>query len=62
MEQRAVEQDQPDGDKHQGTNRSSRSSSEPRASRRATKPVEQRQKPGLESKQHPKVLRARDEF
>lgn len=58
MEQGAVEQDQPDGDKH----RSSRSSSAPRAPSRASKTADQRQKPGLDRKQHPKVLRARDEF
>lgn len=62
MEQRAVEQDQPDGDKCQGTDRSSRSSSEPRAPSRGTKPADQRQKPGSDRKQYPRVLRARDEF
>lgn len=62
MEQRVAEQDKPDGDKHQGTDRSGRSSSEPRAPGRAARPAEQRQKPGLDRKQHPKVLRARDEF
>lgn len=62
MDQRAMEQDQPGGDKHQGTDGSSRSSSEPRAPSRAAKPADQRQKPGLDRKQHPKVLRARDEF
>ncbi|XP_048151518.1 prolyl 3-hydroxylase 3 [Corvus hawaiiensis] len=62
MKQRAVEQDQPDGDKHEGTDRSSRSSSEPRAPSRGTKPADQRQRPGSDRKQHPKVLRARDEF
>lgn len=62
MEQRAVEQDQPDGDKRQGTDRSSRSSSEPHAPSRGTKPADQRQKPGSDRKQYPKVLRARDEF
>uniref|UniRef100_A0A8C0UZL2 procollagen-proline 3-dioxygenase n=1 Tax=Cyanistes caeruleus TaxID=156563 RepID=A0A8C0UZL2_CYACU len=62
MEQRAAEKDQPDGDKHQGTDGSSRSSSESHAPSRTTKPADQRQKPGLDRKQHPKVLRARDEF
>uniref|UniRef100_U3JQ34 procollagen-proline 3-dioxygenase n=1 Tax=Ficedula albicollis TaxID=59894 RepID=U3JQ34_FICAL len=62
MEQRAAEQDQPGGDKHQGTDRRSRSSSAPRAPSRASKPAEQRQKPGVDREQHPTVLRARDEF
>ncbi|RMC07595.1 hypothetical protein DUI87_17071 [Hirundo rustica rustica] len=52
-----MEQDQPDGDKHQGTDHSSGSSSEPRAPRRATKPAERSQKPGVDSKQHPKDAR-----
>ncbi|XP_050187950.1 prolyl 3-hydroxylase 3 [Myiozetetes cayanensis] len=62
MEQRAVEQDQLDGEKRQGTDHSSRSSSEPPVSSSGTKPANRRQKPGSDSKQHPKVLRARDEF
>ncbi|XP_027566230.1 prolyl 3-hydroxylase 3 isoform X2 [Pipra filicauda] len=62
MEQKAVEQDQLDGEKRRGTDRSSRSSSEPPVHNSGTKPANRRQKSGSDSKQHPKVLRARDEF
>uniref|UniRef100_A0A8C3ULP0 procollagen-proline 3-dioxygenase n=1 Tax=Catharus ustulatus TaxID=91951 RepID=A0A8C3ULP0_CATUS len=44
------------------TSTSNISSSAPRAPNRASKTADQRQKPGLDRKQHPKVLRARDEF
>ncbi|NWX18501.1 P3H3 hydroxylase, partial [Aegotheles bennettii] len=60
MERRAAEQDQPDGEGHQGAGHSSRSSSKPPAAR--ARPTSQRHKPGSERTEHPKELRARDEF
>ncbi|NXY75748.1 P3H3 hydroxylase, partial [Glareola pratincola] len=61
MEQRAVEQDQPDGEEHQA-DRSSRSSSEPPVSSGGARPTSRRHKPGSGRTQQPKELRARDEF
>ncbi|KFQ86002.1 Prolyl 3-hydroxylase 3, partial [Phoenicopterus ruber ruber] len=62
MEQRAVEQDQPDGEERQGADRSSRSSSEPPVPNSGARPASRRHKPGSDRTQHPKELRARDEF
>ncbi|KAM9627620.1 prolyl 3-hydroxylase 3 isoform 2-T2 [Morphnus guianensis] len=62
MEQRAVEQDRPDGEEHRGTDRSGRSSSEPPLPNGGARPTSRRQKPGSDRTQHPKEPRVRDEF
>ncbi|NXC50410.1 P3H3 hydroxylase, partial [Penelope pileata] len=62
MEQRVAEQNQPDGEEYQATDYSSRSSPEPLVPNGGARPTRQRQKPGSERTQHPKQLRARDEF
>lgn len=62
MEQRAVEENQPDGEEYHGADRSSRSSPEPLVSGGGTRPTSQKHKSVSERTQHPKKLRARDEF
>ncbi|XP_075366929.1 prolyl 3-hydroxylase 3 isoform X4 [Mycteria americana] len=62
MEQRAVEQDRPDGEEHQGADHSSRSSSELPIPSGGARPTSWRHKPSSDRAQHPKELRARDEF
>ncbi|XP_010139799.1 PREDICTED: prolyl 3-hydroxylase 3, partial [Buceros rhinoceros silvestris] len=63
MEQRAAQQDQPDGgEERQGTDRSGRSSRDVSVLNSRARPTSQRHKPGSDRMQHPKVLRARDEF
>lgn len=62
MEQRATEQNQPEGEEYQGADHSSRSSSEPLAPDGRAGPVSRRHKPGSDRRQHPKQTRARDEF
>lgn len=62
MEQRAMEQNQPEGEEYQGADHSSRSSSEPLAPDGRAGPVSRRHKPGSDRRQHPKQTRARDEF
>ncbi|XP_054669292.1 prolyl 3-hydroxylase 3 isoform X2 [Grus americana] len=62
MEQRAVEQDRSDGKQHPGADHSGRSSSEPLVPNSGARPTSQRHKPGSDRTQHPKELRARDEF
>lgn len=62
MEQRATEQNQPEGEEYQGTDHSSRSSLEPLAPDGRAGPVSRRHKPGSDRRQHPKQTRARDEF
>lgn len=61
MEQRAVEQDQPDGEERQADH-SGRSSSEFPVSSGGARPTSRRHKPGSDRMQQPKELRARDEF
>ncbi|NXD62471.1 P3H3 hydroxylase, partial [Eolophus roseicapillus] len=62
IEQRAVEQDQTDGEERQGADGSGRSSSEPPVPSSETRYTSRRHRPGLDRTQHPKELRARDEF
>ncbi|XP_051495128.1 prolyl 3-hydroxylase 3 isoform X2 [Apus apus] len=62
MKQRAVEQDQTDGEERQGAGGRGRSSSEPSAPNSRARPMSQRHKPGSDGTQHPKELRARDEL
>lgn len=62
IEQRAVEQDQTDREERQGADGSGRSSSEPPVPSSETRYTSRRHRPGLERTQHPKELRARDEF
>ncbi|KAF1598967.1 UNVERIFIED_CONTAM: Prolyl 3-hydroxylase 3, partial [Eudyptes pachyrhynchus] len=62
MEQRAVEQDQPDGEEHQEADHRGRSSSELPVPSSGARPTSRRHKPGSDRTQHPKELRARDEF
>ncbi|KAM7129270.1 prolyl 3-hydroxylase 3 isoform 3-T6 [Ciconia maguari] len=62
MEQRAVEQDRPDGEERQGADHSSRSSSELPVPSGGARPTSWRHKPGSDRAQHPKELWARDEF
>lgn len=62
MEQRAVEQDQPDGEEHQGADHSGRSSSELPVPSGGARPASRRHKPGSDRMQHSKEMRARDEF
>lgn len=62
MEQRAAEQDRPDGEERQGTDRSGRSSSEPPLPNSGARATSRRKKPGSDRTQHPKELRVRDEF
>ncbi|XP_014812764.1 PREDICTED: prolyl 3-hydroxylase 3 isoform X3 [Calidris pugnax] len=61
MEQRAVEQDQPDEEERQAE-QSGRSSSELPVSSSGARPTSRRHKPGSDRTQQPKELRARDEF
>ncbi|XP_075294528.1 prolyl 3-hydroxylase 3 isoform X2 [Opisthocomus hoazin] len=62
MEQRAVEQERPNGEEHQGSDHSGRSSSEPPIPTSGARPTSRSRKPGSDRTQHPKGLRARDEF
>ncbi|XP_032851536.2 prolyl 3-hydroxylase 3 [Tyto alba] len=62
MEQMAVEQDQSDGEEHQAADGTRRSSSQPPFPNSGARPITQRHKPGTDRLQHPKELRARDEF
>lgn len=63
MEQRAAQQDQPDGgEERQGTDHSGRSSWDVPVLNSRARPTSQRHKPGSDRMQHPKMLRARDEF
>ncbi|KAM6417999.1 prolyl 3-hydroxylase 3 [Pluvialis apricaria] len=61
MEQRAVEQDRPDGERH-GADHSGRSSSELPIPSGGAGPTSRRHKPGSERLQQPRELRPRDEF
>ncbi|XP_074964717.1 prolyl 3-hydroxylase 3 isoform X3 [Phalacrocorax aristotelis] len=61
LEQRAMEQDQPDGER-QGADHSGRSSSELPDHSGGARLTSRRHKPGSNRTQHPKELRARDEF
>ena len=62
MEQRAAEQNKPDGEEYQGADHSSRSSSESLTPDGRAGPVSRRHKPGSDRMQQPKQTRARDEF
>ncbi|XP_061310131.1 prolyl 3-hydroxylase 3 isoform X2 [Pezoporus flaviventris] len=62
IEQRAVEQDQTDREERQGADGSGRSSSETPVPSSETRYTSRRHRPGLDRTQHPKDLRARDEF
>ncbi|XP_065507831.1 prolyl 3-hydroxylase 3 isoform X2 [Caloenas nicobarica] len=62
MQQRAVEQDRPNGGERQGADHSGRSSSELPVSSGGARPMSWRRKPGSDRTQRPKELRARDEF
>ncbi|KAM6095264.1 prolyl 3-hydroxylase 3 [Chlamydotis macqueenii] len=62
MEQKAVEQDRPDGKEHQGADHRSRSSSELPIPSGGARPTSGRHTSGSDRTQHPKKLRARDEF
>ncbi|NXE13150.1 P3H3 hydroxylase, partial [Lophotis ruficrista] len=62
MEQKAVEQDQPDGKERQGADHRSRSSSELPIPSSGARPTSGRHTSGSDRTQHPKKLRARDEF
>lgn len=62
MEQRAAEENQPDGDGYHGADHSSRSSPEALVPSGGARPTSQRHKSVSERMQHPKELRARDEF
>ncbi|KFO14669.1 Prolyl 3-hydroxylase 3, partial [Balearica regulorum gibbericeps] len=62
MEQRAVRQDRSDGEQHPGADHSGRSSLEPLVPNSGARPTSRRHKPGSDRTQHPKELRARDEF
>ncbi|XP_013813606.1 prolyl 3-hydroxylase 3 isoform X1 [Apteryx mantelli] len=62
MEQRAAEQDKPDGQLLQGANHGSRSSPESPVPSDRARPTSRRHKPGSDGTQHPKELQPRDEF
>ncbi|XP_009864057.1 PREDICTED: prolyl 3-hydroxylase 3, partial [Apaloderma vittatum] len=62
MEQRTVEQDQPDGQERQRTDRNGRSSSEPPVPNGGDRPKSRRHKPDSDRTPHPKDVRARDEL
>ncbi|XP_052557680.1 prolyl 3-hydroxylase 3 [Tympanuchus pallidicinctus] len=62
VEQRAAEENQPDGDGYHGADHSSRSSPEALVPSGGARPTSQRHKSVSERMQHPKELRARDEF
>ncbi|KAM9390063.1 prolyl 3-hydroxylase 3 [Phaethornis superciliosus] len=62
MEQKAAEEDWTDREEHQGADGSGRSSSEPAVPNGGARPTGQRRRPGSVGTQHPKRLRARDEF
>lgn len=61
MEQKAVEQDRPDGERH-GADHSGRSSSKLPNPSGGARPTSRRHNPGSDKVQQPKELRARDEF
>uniref|UniRef100_A0A8C9EQB8 procollagen-proline 3-dioxygenase n=1 Tax=Pavo cristatus TaxID=9049 RepID=A0A8C9EQB8_PAVCR len=62
MEQRAAEENQPDGEEYQRADHNSRSSPEPLVPSGGARLTSQRHKSVSERTQHPKELRARDEF
>ncbi|NXV83099.1 P3H3 hydroxylase, partial [Atlantisia rogersi] len=62
MKQRDLEQGRSDGEKYPGTDRSSRSSSQSPVPNSGARPTSWGRKPGSDGTQHPKQLRARDEF
>lgn len=62
VEQRAAQQDQPDGEERQGTDRSGRSSWDVPVLNSRARPTSQRHESGSDRMQHPKTVRARDEF
>ncbi|NXS51577.1 P3H3 hydroxylase, partial [Brachypteracias leptosomus] len=62
MEKNGMEQDWCDGEECQGADHISRSFSEPSLPNSRARPTSWRHKPGSDRMQHPKELRARDEF